>query len=85
MPKRLSNDPSLFAKNVLDHIIEKYDTEAVGPVAETISDAPTKNPHAVALGKLGGSKGGQQRAKNLSATKRKQIARKAAKARWRKG
>jgi hypothetical protein len=45
---------------------------------------PEKNPHAQALGRLGGSKGGQQRAKNLSATKRKQIARKAAQARWSK-
>jgi len=41
-----------------------------------------KNPHAVALGKLGGSKGGTQRAKNLSATKRKSIAKAAAKVRW---
>ena len=47
-------------------------------------ELPQKNPHAVALGKLGGSKGGTQRAKNLSATKRKQIAKKAAKARWSK-
>lgn len=45
---------------------------------------PEKNPHAVALGKLGGSKGGTQRAKSLSATKRKQIARKAANTRWAK-
>lgn len=47
-------------------------------------EIPEKNPHAQALGKLGGSKGGQQRAKNLSAARRKQIARKAAKARWHK-
>ena len=41
-----------------------------------------KNPHAVALGKMGGRKGGKARAKNLSAAQRKRIARKAAKARW---
>jgi len=40
------------------------------------------NPHAVALSKLGASKGGSARAKKLSAKKRKEIARKAAKARW---
>lgn len=43
-----------------------------------------KNPFAVALGKLGGSKGGKVRAEKLSPAKRKQIARKAAKARWRR-
>ena len=41
-----------------------------------------KNPAAVALGKLGGAKGGRARAKKLSAAKRKEIAKKAAKARW---
>lgn len=42
----------------------------------------TRNPNAVALSKLGASKGGKIRAKKLSAKKRKEIARKAAKARW---
>ena len=41
-----------------------------------------KNPHAVALGQLGASKGGRARAASLSAKKRKAIARKAAAARW---
>lgn len=41
-----------------------------------------KNPFAVALGRLGASKGGKARAESLTATKRKQIAKKAAKARW---
>jgi hypothetical protein len=41
-----------------------------------------KNPAAVALGKLGGKKGGKARAKKLSPEKRKAIAKKAAKARW---
>lgn len=43
-----------------------------------------KNPAAVALGRLGGFKGGKARAAKLSAEKRKEIARKAAKSRWRK-
>lgn len=42
-----------------------------------------KNPAALALSKLGASKGGKARAANLSAAKRKAIAKKAAKARWR--
>lgn len=43
---------------------------------------PLKNPAAVALGRLGGLKGGKARAKSLSAKERSEIAKKAAKARW---
>jgi hypothetical protein len=43
---------------------------------------PEKNPAAVALGKLGASKGGQARAAKLTARKRKEIAKKGARARW---
>ena len=43
-----------------------------------------KNPNAVALGKLGGSKGGKIRAQRLTAEQRKEIARKAVTARWAK-
>ena len=40
-----------------------------------------KNPAAVALGRLGGLKGGKTRAANLTPEQRKEIAKKAA-ARW---
>ncbi len=55
--------------------------EATQEVKEEI---PTKekNPAAVALGRLGGLKGGPARAKKLSSRKRKEIAQKAAKKRW---
>ncbi len=43
---------------------------------------PNKNPHAVALGRLGGLKGGAARAAKLAPKKRSQIAARAAKARW---
>jgi hypothetical protein len=43
-----------------------------------------KNPHAVALGKLGGSKGGKVRAGRLTAERRSEIARKAVLTRWAK-
>lgn len=43
-----------------------------------------KNPAAVALGRLGGAKGGVARAAALSARQRKMIAKKAAAARWKK-
>jgi hypothetical protein len=45
---------------------------------------PWKNPAAVALGRLGGLKGGKARSKALSSDERTRIARKAAAARWKK-
>ena len=59
--------------------------EATGnapPEPEPVPD--TRNPAAVALAKLGASKGGKARAAKLSAARRSAIARKAVKARWRK-
>jgi len=44
--------------------------------------AKKKNPNAVALGKLGGSKGGKIRAAKLTPDERRDIARKAVLARW---
>ena len=44
--------------------------------------AEGKNPHAQALSRLGASKGGKARAAKLSAKKKKEIARKAARTRW---
>lgn len=46
--------------------------------------AKKKNPHAVALSKLGAAKGGKARAEKLSQKRLKEIASMAAKARWQK-
>jgi hypothetical protein len=43
---------------------------------------PGVNPHAAALGRLGGLKGGPARAAKLNARRRREIARAAARARW---
>lgn len=57
-------------------------------IGEHLDGTPLENPHegknpaAVALGKLGGAKGGKARARALSARKRKEIAKKAARTRW---
>lgn len=48
------------------------------------SQEPKKNPAAVALGRLGGLKGGKARAQKLSAQERSKIAQKAAQSRWNK-
>jgi hypothetical protein len=56
------------------HIVEKATNES----------SIVKNPAAVALGRLGGLKGGRVRAERLTPEKRKEIAQKAALARWSK-
>ncbi len=56
-------------------------TERIGVVA---GPAPPRNPHAAALGRLGGLKGGRARAAALSPKRRREIARAAALARWKK-
>jgi hypothetical protein len=76
MPSRASKPPegedfNQAAFRVVRSATEKHDPEA-----------RKKNPAAVALGKLGASKGGKARAAKLSAARRKAIAKKAAKARW---
>jgi hypothetical protein len=73
MPKRSSKDVNQLAASILD------------AVTQAAEDNPGKNPAAVALGRKGGLKGGKARAAALSPSKRAQIARKAAAARWRKG
>lgn len=47
-------------------------------------EQPQKNPAAVALGRLGGLKGGVARAQKLSPQRKKEIAQKAANKRWSK-
>ena len=58
--------------------------KVTGQVETKKEPAKEKNPAAVALGRLGGLKGGKARAEGLSAKKRKEIAKKAAQARWSK-
>ena len=54
---------------------------ATGQVPDAVDDG--KNPNAVALGRLGGAKGGPARAKSLSPERRKEIAKAALVARQR--
>jgi len=74
MPKRSRkpSDPNALAKAIVD--------EATGHS----NDKTVKNPAAVALGRLGGLKGGKARAKKLTAKQRSEIAKKAADVRWNK-
>ncbi len=79
MPTRSSKDHD-FA-TVARGIVERAIGERLDGSPLPDPDAG-KNPAAVALGKLGGAKGGAARARNLSPAKRKAIAKKAAQARW---
>ena len=56
-------------------------SERIGTLERRRLPAP-KNPHAAALGRLGGLKGGPARAAKLTARRRRAIARTAARARW---
>jgi hypothetical protein len=71
MPKRSSTDINQLAKSIVDQVTQEAEAQ------------PEKNPAAVALGRMGGLKGGKARAAKLSARRKKAIAKKAAKARWR--
>lgn len=58
------------------------DAKRAGVVDGMEKNHATKDPAAVALGRLGGKKGGKARAAKLTAAQRSEIARRAAAARW---
>jgi hypothetical protein len=72
MPKR-PRDPNQLAKQIVDI--------ATGEAEDTVSQS-MKTPKR--KGRAGGLKGGKARAQHLSAEERQEIARVAAKARWKK-
>ena len=76
MPKRSSKAP------------DDVNTLAASIVGEATGDSSHsssgKNPAAVALGRLGGLKGGKARAQKLSAKRLSEIAKAAARIRWKK-
>jgi len=70
------------AQNAL-RVVEAAIGEPLKPARKTLQfPRKPKNPAAVALGKLGGMKGGRARAAKLTPQKRREIAQRAAKARW---
>jgi hypothetical protein len=92
MPKRSSKAPAPKRPGAAkDHdfttVARRVVEQAIG---EKMDGSPLedpkagKNPHAVALGKLGGPKGGKARAEKLSARQRAEIAKQAAQARWKR-
>ena len=81
MPSRASKTPKR------DEVASAFDT--LQRIIDTHDPDPTARPNpeqlrkaAITMSKAGASKGGHARAANLSASKRKEIAKKAAAARW---
>lgn len=71
VPKKRPRDPIELAKLIGDI--------ATGQTEDAVEDG--KNPAAVALGRLGGAKGGKARAMKSSSAERREIGRSAAKRR----
>jgi hypothetical protein len=71
--KKKSSDINVLASQIVTEATQEKPTDNI---------QPQKNPAAVALGRLGGIKGGIARAKKLSPWERKEIAIKAARIRW---
>jgi hypothetical protein len=71
--KTRPRDISQLGKAIVDEATRELEPEDSG-----------KNPAAVELGRLGGLKGGKARAAKLTAKRRREIAKAAAEARWRR-
>ena len=69
----------IVSETTEDTTVNNWDNEG-----RAIPESDGKNPAAVALGRLGGLKGGKARAKNMTKKERSESARKAALARWKK-
>jgi hypothetical protein len=88
MPAILSGSP-VGRKQNLHKLDRSSIITGMARAAKVVSIAtkqavPAKNPAAVALGRLGGLKGGNARAASMTSERRKEIAQRAAKQRWAK-
>ena len=74
--RKRPRDPNQLVKAIVDIATGQADDR------ELTTEEQGKNPAAVALGRLGGLKGGKARAATLTKKRRVEIARRAATARW---
>ncbi len=75
---------SMAKRKKKEHDFSVTAFRVVQEATEQVSPKPKPKPNfdAVALGRLGGLKGGKARAEKLTPEQRKEIAQKAAQARW---
>ena len=78
MKRKRARDANKLAKSIVD--IATGEVEDREPTPEEHG----KDPAAVSLGRRGGLKGGKARAKTLTAQRRSEIAKIAARSRWKK-
>lgn len=79
--KKKEHDFAVTAFQVVQEATGQAEKAQAEP-EQTEPQSHGKNPHAVALGRLGGQKGGPARAQKLTPEQRTEIARKAAQGRW---
>ncbi len=77
--KKRDHDFSVTAYRVVQEATGEVESKPAEPEIELVNG---KNPQAIALGRLGGLKGGKARFEKLTSEQRKEIAKKAAQARW---
>ncbi len=82
MPDRSSKKQPRDINQLAASIVGMATSEEPEVVDAPAPEQPEKNAAAVALGRLGGLKGGQARAAKLSAEERSEIAKRAAAKRW---
>ena len=80
MPRRASK-PKEDTNQIAARVVAQSTGQSV-PKLSISEEKKLRSQAASILGKLGGSKGGKARAKNLSAERRSEIAKKAAESRW---
>lgn len=71
--RKKPKDPNVLAYQIVRQSTEQEEVPKRSPISEYLAE----------IGRKGGLKGGKARAKSLSVRKRTEIAKKAAKARWR--
>ncbi len=82
MPDRTSKKRPRDINELAASIVSMATSEEPEAEDAPTPEQPEKNPHAQALGRLGGLKGGNARAAKLTPEERSEIARKAAATRW---
>lgn len=86
-PKRKGSDLNVTAFNTLNEFLTKNESKPpqdAAPIAAALGNAELRRQLMREMGRRGGLKGGKARADKMSPAARKQIAKKAARARWTK-
>lgn len=81
-PKKLPRDANSLAARIVALSTETAEPDLASGITKPVKAEREKNPAAVALGRLGGLKGGKARSESMTPEQRRKIAQKAAAKRW---